>query len=130
MTTTNVTNDACTATHKNVKWLLAILYGVMSLFLGLVGYAIAAEHTAVDAGHSAKAAARQVAVDLELHQARQNGTLESIQSQLGTLRTYYSNLRGDVREQTEVIRADVKDNREILDELLRHAGSHTIAKDE
>ena len=83
-----------------------LLIGLMALLLVLVGFAMASSTEAVREATKAQ-------TELSVHSARQNGSFESIQSQLGTLRTYHSTLRGEMKEQ-----------RKLLDELLK--ASHEL----
>lgn len=96
------------AGDKINRWWLVVVLGPMALFLTMVGLSIGAALSASDAALEASRLADKVAADLSVHEARQNGALESIKSQLGTLRTYHSTLRGEMKEQ-----------RLLLDELLR-----------
>lgn len=75
----------------------------------------------------------KVKTDLDVHSARQNGSFESINSQLGTIKGYNSTLRGDLRErdalrelknaeQRKALDARLTEQRKILDLLLRHIG--------
>ncbi len=100
------------AGDKINRWWLVLVLGPMALFLTMVGLSIGGALAASDAALEASRLADKVAADLSVHEARQNGALESIKSQLGTLRTYHSTLRGEMKEQ-----------RLLLDELLRK--SHT-----
>ena len=67
---------------------------------------------AISSGANAAEASTKVENSLLVHEAKQTGTFESIQSQLATLRVYHSTLRGEMKEQ-----------RKLLDELLRHSGT-------
>ena len=97
----------------NRKWALpAILIGLMSVFLGLVSMANVVSNAAATSANEASGQSAQVAADLTVHEARQNGSFESIDSQLSTLRTYHSTLRGELKEQ-----------RKLMDELLRRSYS-------
>lgn len=100
------------AGDKINKYWLGIPVALMGVFLGLVLYSAGLANGASQAALEASRLADKVAADLSVHEARQNGALESIKSQLGTLRTYHSTLRGEMKEQ-----------RLLLDELLRK--SHT-----
>ena len=101
---------------KISKWWLGIVFAPMALLLSFVAYA---NGVATSANATAQNACHQVdkmAAELSIHEARQNGSLEAIQSQLSTLRTYHSTLRGEMKEQ-----------RKLLDELLRHSYSEHSA---
>lgn len=98
--------------EKINRWWLVVVLGPMALFLTLVAYSNGLANGANKEALKASRLADKVAADLSVHEARQNGALESIKSQLGTLRTYHSTLRGEMKEQ-----------RLLLDELLRK--SHT-----
>jgi hypothetical protein len=84
----------------------------MTVFLGLVSMANVTSNAAATTANEASDQAAAVAADLSIHEARQNGSFESIESQLSTLRTYHSTLRGEIKEQ-----------RKLLDELLRQSYS-------
>lgn len=86
--------------RKTIRWGIGLLV-VIGLSLATIG------GMAWSAGYDAQN-------ELDQHAARQNGSLETIQtqfesieSQLGSLRTYHSTLRGEI-----------KDQRVVLDELL------------
>lgn len=96
------------------KLQVRFMMGMMTLLLVLVAWAVNSGTQAVSAGVEAKAKAVEVENLLAVHEASQNGSFEKIESQLNTLRTYHSTMRGDFKEQ----RLDFKDMRKILDELL------------
>lgn len=91
-----------------------ILIGLMGVFLAMAVYAGGLAAIASGVAHDAVRRADQVANDLSIHEARQNGSLERIDSQLGTLRGYHSTHRGEHKE-----------DRKIMDELLRHSYKHS-----
>lgn len=100
-------------TDKGTRALVVAMLGLVSLLLVVVGWAIVAGNNAALAGAKATRHATDVATKLSVHEARQNGTLENISSQLSTLRTYHSTLRGELKAQ-----------RKLLDDLLKQ--SHTF----
>jgi hypothetical protein len=57
----------------------------MGLFLAISGLAVGLAAGASDAAQEASIEAAKVAADLSIHEARQNGSLESIQSKLSHL---------------------------------------------
>lgn len=106
------------------KWAVpAILISLMTVFLGLVSMANVTSNAAATTANEASDQAAQVAADLSIHDARQNGSLEQIQGQLGTLRGYHSTHRGDIAELREDIDVKFAEHRKLLDELLRHSYS-------
>ncbi len=94
--------------RKSVLTPMNILMGLMSVLIVLVGISIATGQAAAARAQDAMDEAHQAQNDLKVHAAKQNGSFESITSQLSTLRTYHSTLRGEMKEQ-----------RKLLDELLR-----------
>ena len=92
-----------------------LLIGLMALLLVLVGFAMASSTEAVREATKAQ-------TELSVHAARQNGSFESIQSQLGTLRTYHSTHRGELKD----MREEMQGHRKLLDELLK--ASHELPK--
>lgn len=96
------------STDKSTRWVIGSIFAILMLLIILVGIAITGSSDATEKSSD-------VASQLSIHEARQNGTLESINSQLSTLRTYHSTLRGEMKEQ-----------RKLLDDLLRR--SHVIHK--
>ena len=88
-----------------------ILMGLMTLLIVLVGISIATGQAASTRAQEAMCEAHQAQTDLKVHAAKQNGSFEAITSQLSTLRTYHSTIRGEMKEQ-----------RLLLDELLRKSG--------
>lgn len=100
---------------KGTQRLMVAMLAMMTLLVVIVGWAIAAGNNAALAGARATKHATDAATALSVHEARQNGTLESINSQLSTLRTYHSTLRGELKEQ-----------RKLLDDLLKQ--SHVTHK--
>lgn len=80
---------------------IGVMIALMAVFMSMVVMSMGASSRATEAATRAQ-------TELSVHAAKQNGSFESIQSQLSTLRTYHSTLRGELREQ-----------RKLLDELLR-----------
>ena len=95
-------------TENQSTTMTRLMIGLMTLMMVLVGFAMAGSREATREATKAQ-------TELSVHAARQNGSFESIQSQLGTLRTYHSTLRAEMKEQ-----------RKLLDELLK--ASHDLPK--
>jgi len=100
-----------TATERKPRagdTLFRVIIAMVGLLIVMVGFSIAGSNRAHEASAEARREATKAQAGLSVHSARQNGSFESIQSQLSTLRTYHSTLRGEMKEQ-----------RQLLDELLK-----------
>jgi hypothetical protein len=96
-----------TAAHdgKISRWWLAIPIGMMGVFMALIVFTAGMATMAGETAHEADQKAQKVANDLSVHAARQNGSFESIKSQLST------------------IKVEMQGQRQVLNELLRHSYS-------
>lgn len=99
------------SSRKPVVTPMSVLIGLMVLLCAIMTLSLVAGTTANARAQTAVDEAQQAQTDLSVHTARQNGSFESINSQLSTLRTYHSTLRSEMKEQ-----------RKLLDELLRKSG--------
>ncbi len=115
--TETVSTTACEDRHKTVHRWLGVVMGFNALLISVVLYAADSANTAREESADATRDASKAQAELAVHSARQNGSFESIQSQLSTLRTYHSTLRSEMKEQ-----------RKLLDELLKT--SHAIPRQE
>ena len=96
--------------HKWTWRAITVLFAMMTLLMGLMLYAIVSSNEAAAEAVEASTDAVGVQASLKIHEAKQNGSFESIESQLGTLRTYHSTLRGDMKE----LRDELKEQRDLL----------------
>ena len=87
------------------KWGWRAALGLMGVFLTLVVFSVGLALGANGAAHEAGRKADKVASDLSVHEARQNGSLQSIQAHLSQLHT------GQAQQD------------KVLDELLRRSYS-------
>ena len=128
------TNGGDRSVGLAMKIVIALVSIMMAAFLSLViysaGQASAANFTSNAAATSANEASDQaaaVAADLSIHSARQNGEYGSINSQLSTLRTYHSTLRGEMKDQRDERGEEIKELREMVNELLRQSYSENTS---
>ena len=91
-----------------------ILISMTGLCIVMVGISIDSGWAATERAQTAIDTANGVKSELDVHVADQESQFESIVSQLGTLRTYNSTLRGDIRDSETKLREDMKGLRELV----------------
>jgi septal ring factor EnvC (AmiA/AmiB activator) len=109
---------------KDKLTLVNVLIGIMLLLLGVVGISIRASYAATTRAQTALDASTGVMNELKLHVAEQKGQFEGIESQLNTLRTYHSTLRGDIKDSKAERRENMKEVKDLLHGLMTIGHQH------
>lgn len=115
------------------RWLspAAFLIPMMLMLMGMVGWSIDAGASATVAAQEAKKDAANVAEELHVHAARQNGSFETIDNKLGTLTKKFDTVddkfdtltgkfdtswghHGDSRKSFETLSTELKSLRDLV----------------
>jgi len=104
---TPVTLEQCKGIHRSMRWWAG---GILTVLIALFTVSTPFLYGALSEGYEASSALRE-------HQARQNGSLESINSQLNTIRQYHSTQRSDMKDMHE----EFTKRQDKLDEIVREA---------
>jgi peptidoglycan hydrolase CwlO-like protein len=96
-----VTDDTCIKRRKGIWQFIGAVLSLIIIGMAMVGYSI-------KDSRAASAAARDVAETLKIHEAKQSGTLQTIDHRL-------SSIDGNQKE----LKAELKEQRNLIEQLLR-----------